>query len=385
MLRKYLMSLLMALLSLTASQAQTKKNITFSGIVKFPDTSKKLGIYLGKYEGEGFKREFKILDSARLDNSNQFKFQVPASREFYEVRVYYMDRVTFWSEKDDIHVAVRGIDTAKMKIKNPPYIYMENTSPENDVINDVNLLNYLEYQRMIAVGQEQYQARIARDTVWANYLQTGFDRLQPNREFQVKYLVHKYRNYPTVIYALNLLSWKRDRELIMSTLDNLIQRYPWMQEAKRRKQEILENIAQTSKIANGQTAPDFAYPDITGKKWGPKNYKGEYLIIDFWASWCGPCRQEIPHLKDVYAKYKQQGLEILSVSVDAKEKAWKDALLDEKMPWRQVLAQDSKPLMAAYLFQGIPYLVVIDKEGRIIEKNVRGESLDKVLVKLFGK
>lgn len=383
MIKKYLLTLLIATTAVLFLQAQTRKQVTFTGTVKFPDPTHRYGIYLGQYQGEGFKRDFKILDSATLDASNSFKFTVPATREFYEVRVYYMDRITFWSEKDDIHVNVRGIDTAKMIIKNPPYIYMENTSPENDLLNDVNLLNYLEYQRMIAAGKEQYRARLARDTAWLNYANDGFERQAPLRDFQVKYLINKYKDYPTVIYALNMLNWKRDKDLLLSSLDNLINRYPWMEEAKRRKREILENIAQTQRIANGQKAPDFSKPDVNGKKWGPKDYRGKYLIIDFWASWCGPCREEIPHLKSVYAKYQKQGLEILSVSVDAKEKNWLKALNEENMPWRQVLALESKPLMASYLFQGIPYLVVVDKQGNIIEKNVRGESLDKTLKDIF--
>ena len=108
------------------------------------------------------------------------------------------------------------------------------------------------------------------------------------------------------------------------------------------------------------------------------------VLLDFWASWCGPCRQEIPHLKEVYKKYKEKGLEILSVSVDAKPTDWKKAMAEERMAWPQINAVESKPVMADYLFSGIPYLVVVDKEGKIVEKNVRGESLDKAMKKIFG-
>ena len=148
---------------------------------------------------------------------------------------------------------------------------------------------------------------------------------------------------------------------------------------------LLAGIAQAAKLAEGQKTPDFAFPDVNGKKWGPKDFRGKYLIIDFWASWCGPCRQEIPHIKEVYKKYKDKGLEILSVSVDAKPADWKKAMAEERMAWPQVNAVESKPVMASYMFSGIPYLVVVDKEGKIVEKNVRGESLDKAMEKIFGK
>jgi len=386
MIKQSLLFTIAALLMVCSSFAQKGKTVTFTGNVKFPDTENKYPIYLGKYEGEGFKRAFKAIDSTKVDANNNFSFKVPADKpDFYQVRVYYFDRIDFWANKDNIHVNVRGIDTAKMKIKNPPYIYMENTSAENDVINDVNLVSYLDYQQMIAVGQEQWKAGLSKDTLWINYMKDGYDRISKDRDFRIKYLVNKYKDQPTVLYALNSLNPKRDRELIMSTLDNLTKKFPNLDQAKNRKKEILDGIAQAEKIADGQKTPDFAFPDVNGKKWGPKDFKGKYLIIDFWASWCGPCRQEIPHLKEVYKKYKDQGLEILSVSVDAKPADWKKAMAEERMAWPQINAVESKPVMAAYLFSGIPYLVVVDKEGKIVEKNVRGESLDKAMKKIFGK
>ncbi|WEK19929.1 MAG: TlpA disulfide reductase family protein [Candidatus Pedobacter colombiensis] len=385
MIKKGLTLAIAALLMVSSSFAQKGKTVTFTGHVKFPDTENKYPIYLGKYEGEGFKRAFKAYDSTKVDANNNFSFKVPADNpDFYQVRVYYFDRIDFWADKDNIHVNVRGIDTAKMKIKNPPYIYMENTSAANDVINDVNLVSYLDYQQMIAVGQEQYRAGLSKDSLWINYMKDGFDRISKDRDFRVKYLVNKYKDQPSVLYALNSLNPKRDQELIMSTLDHLTKKFPNLTQAKERKKEILDGIAQAAKIADGQKTPDFAYPDLNGKKWGPKDFRGKYLIIDFWASWCGPCRQEIPHLKEVYKKYKDKGLEILSVSVDAKPADWKKAMNEERMAWPQINAVESKPVMASYMFSGIPYLVVVDKDGKIVEKNVRGESLDKAMKKIFG-
>jgi thiol-disulfide isomerase/thioredoxin len=384
-MKKGLILAAMALMIACSCFAQKGKYVTFTGKVKFPDPEGKYQIYLGKYEGEGFKRAFKALDSTKLDANNSFSFKVNAEKpDFYQVRVYYFDRIDFWADKDNIHVNVRGIDTAKMKIKNPPYIYMENASANNDLINDVNLVNYLNYQQMIAVGQEQWRAGLSKDSLWINYMKNGFDNINNDMTFRIKYLINKYKDQPAVLYALGFLSWKKDGELLMSTLDNLTKKYPSLTQARDKKKEILENMAQTAKIANGKKAPDFAFPDVNGKKWSPKDFKGKYLIVDFWASWCGPCRQEIPHLKEVYKKYQSKGLEILAVSVDAKENDWKKAMNEEKMAWPQVNAKESKDVMASYLFSGIPYLVVVDKEGNIIEKNLRGESLDKKLKEIFG-
>jgi thiol-disulfide isomerase/thioredoxin len=385
MVKKSLKLAVVALLMASSSFAQKGKTVTFTGSVKFPDTEKKYPIYLGKYEGEGFKKAFKAIDSTTLDANNNFSFKVPADKpDFYQVRVYYFDRIDFWADTDNIHVNVRGIDTAKVKIKNPPYIFMEKTSANNDLINDVNFINYQNYQNQIAVGKAQYRAGLSKDSLWIDYMKTSFSGLYTDKDARIKYIINKYKDQPAVLYALNHLSWKRDGDLLMSTLENLTKKYPNLPQPAAKKKEILENMAQTAKIANGKKAPDFAYPDLNGKKWGPKDFRGKYVIVDFWASWCGPCRAEIPHLKEVYKKYQSKGLEILAVSVDAKEEAWKKALAEEKMPWPQINAKESKPVMASYLFSGIPYLVVLDKEGNIIEKNLRGETLDKKLKEIFG-
>lgn len=386
MIKKSLFLAVMALLMTTASFAQKGKPLTFTGHVKFPDTENKYPIYLGKYVGDGFSQVFKAIDSTKLDAKNNFSFKIPAGKPgFYEVRVYYFDRIHFWAEHDNIHVNVRGIDTAKMIIKNPPFIYMENTTAANDLINDVNLAFYLNYQSMIAVSQEQYRAELAKEPKWIEYMKDGYKATDVDMDFRIKYLIHKYKKQPSVLYALNFLNPKTNQDFVMATLDELIKKNPNLTEAKVRKKDILAQMAQTAKIANGQITPDFSHPDVDGKKWGPKDFRGKYLIIDFWASWCGPCRAEIPHLKEVYKKYKDQGLEILSVSVDAKPNDWKKALDEERMTWPQINAVVSKPLMADYLFSGIPYLVVVDKEGKIVEKNVRGESLDKAMEKIFSK
>jgi thiol-disulfide isomerase/thioredoxin len=118
----------------------------------------------------------------------------------------------------------------------------------------------------------------------------------------------------------------------------------------------------------------------------PEDYKGKIVVIDFWASWCGPCRNEIPHLKEVYEKYHPQGVEILSVSIDKKEAAWRKALAEEEMAWTQVLAPKAgKQTMKDYQFSGIPFIIILDKQGKIVAKQLRGKKIDEKLDELLSK
>jgi len=102
------------------------------------------------------------------------------------------------------------------------------------------------------------------------------------------------------------------------------------------------------------------------------------LLIDFWASWCGPCRSEIPNVEKLYKGYKDKGLAVLSVSIDKSKKAWLKALEEENMAWPQVDAPKAgKQIMKDYQFSGIPYIILLDKEGKIIAKGLRGEQMHK--------
>ena len=135
-------------------------------------------------------------------------------------------------------------------------------------------------------------------------------------------------------------------------------------------------------------APEFSCPTPDGKKnLGPQDFKGKFLVMDFWASWCGPCRAEIPHLKKAYEKYADKEVAFFSVSIDKSNAAWKKALGEENMPWVQVCApQAGKEVMRLYQFSGIPYVLILDKEGRIVGTNLRGQALmDKLEELVNGK
>lgn len=109
------------------------------------------------------------------------------------------------------------------------------------------------------------------------------------------------------------------------------------------------------------------------------------VLLDFWASWCNPCVEEIPFLKEAYAKYHKLGFEILSVSLDSEESEWRAALKQHKMPWIQALDNEIGEQSAAYIYRidAIPSSFLIDSEGTIIALNLRGKALENTLAKFF--
>ena len=151
--------------------------------------------------------------------------------------------------------------------------------------------------------------------------------------------------------------------------------------------QIEQSYNQFKAVNSGsQTAPEIELNNPDGKKLKLSSLRGQYVLIDFWASWCAPCRQEMPNVVKLYNKYKNKGFTVFSVSLDKDIAAWKKAIVDENLSWpyhvSDLLGWDSK-LPTIYGFQGIPHTVLIDKKGKIIESGLRGESLEQKLKEIF--
>ena len=143
--------------------------------------------------------------------------------------------------------------------------------------------------------------------------------------------------------------------------------------------------AQSGKPGIGSEAPDFSMADTTGKMVSLKTFRGKYVLVDFWASWCMPCRGENPNVVNAYNKYKGKNFTILGVSLDDSKAAWTKAIRDDKLAWTQV--SDLKGWYSAavpmYGFEGIPYNVLIDPSGKIIATELRETALHDKLAEVL--
>jgi len=144
--------------------------------------------------------------------------------------------------------------------------------------------------------------------------------------------------------------------------------------------------AQLGSLRIGMEAPEIDLPSPEGKKIALSSLRGKYVLIDFWASWCGPCRKEMPVVVAAYKKYKSKGFEIYGVSMDKEMDAWKDAIAKDGITWIQVSDLQFWNCVAskAYNVQSIPFTVLLDKEGKIIAKDLRGPELEAKLKEILN-
>ncbi|QEM07496.1 AhpC/TSA family protein [Mucilaginibacter rubeus] len=153
--------------------------------------------------------------------------------------------------------------------------------------------------------------------------------------------------------------------------------------------KFAERLPKLKAVALGATAPEFAEADTAGKMVSLSSFRGKYVLIDFWASWCGPCRRENPNVVKAYNAYKGKNFTILGVSLDrpnAKDK-WLAAIHKDGLTWNHVSDLKFWDSKAAdlYAVRGIPQNFLLDPNGKIIGKNLRGEDLENKLAEIFGK
>lgn len=241
-----------------------------------------------------------------------------------------------------------------------------------------------------------YQKFILQSTQKSNEMNmsgTKFSK-EERRAFFVKmeaekkaYVDSLAKNYPNSVVALYLtkvpLMMMKHNEIdaALKGFKPYFAMHPYYVAMKKRA-DVLR------KVAPGAIAPDFNVIQPDGKsKISLSSFRGKYVMLDFWASWCVPCRAENPHTRKVFEKYNALGLEVISFSLDHEIALWKEAIAKDGMIWKHasdLVGGLKSPVAQHYGIDGIPAIWIIDPNGKIIAEGLRGEALDKFLESIFA-
>lgn len=269
----------------------------------------------------------------------------------------------------------------------------------NIVINDsiqnhsIESIAHRQYMQLLEENR-QHQKEI--DKIWKDVkeykLKGDLESAKKKSQEAIERFSEVYVNFvkrnissPVVIFALNeVAGWLEvdvaKAEPLFAMLPGEVRQWPSAVQLKER----LETAKRT---AVGKTAPDFSQPDTTGKRISLSSFKGKYVLVDFWASWCGPCRKENPNLIKAYSKYRDSNFTILGVSFDrhGQKDKWIEAIRKDGLLWTQISELNGFENNAAklYAIKGLPSNLLIDPNGKIIAKNLYREDLNSFLDPLF--
>ena len=233
-------------------------------------------------------------------------------------------------------------------------------------------------------GPEMQKAQMSNDTVTINKLLKEYKKFQNEmNDYSKKFIKENPDAYLSVLLLENFLMRQYlTPEEIKSYFEGLDKD---VKETKSGK-KIKTALDSMSAIVIGKPAPNFSAPSPEGKTISLKESLGKVTIIDFWASWCGPCRAENPNVVALYNEFHPQGLNIIGVSLDKDAAKWKDAIAKDGLIWSHVsnLKFWEDPIAKQYNVQSIPATFILDEKGNIVAKDLRGEELRAKVAALLG-
>ncbi len=326
-----------------------------------------------------------ILDSARIEKGSFFfegSLQYPAPARLYlkDSRHQYADQnISFYLENSPIQI-IAFKDSMSASIVKGSHSNDDNKAIESNMASYFASLRSLRTIRDFAV--KQHLDSVLRDI---DRIYEEFPAVQ--RKLIVDYaLTHPHSFAITTMLFINFTNNQTQLPLLKRIYDHFSDSV----KASVGGQGIAGLIKRMQRVEVGKTAPDFTLPDTSGIPVKLSSFSGKYVLIDFWASWCVPCRAESPFLVKAYRKYHNKNFTIVSVSldVDMDKQKWLDAIRKDGMVWHNVSSlkgYDEEGVRQLYSVQGIPDNFLINPEGEIIARGLRGNDLSKKLSEVFDE
>lgn len=265
----------------------------------------------------------------------------------------------------------------------------------SEKFQEVNLRTITLNQEREKLNKRFQQGELSQEEAMAEY-----NAINESWQDYARSFVDQNPSSPAILAVLSAFHPIEDIDIYRQSVTALKPVMGQSDYVKRLEQQLLQNEAQAAQyerqkkieaereklLGVGKEAPEIALPDPNGKEIKLSSLKGKYVLVDFWASWCKPCRAENPNVVAAYKKYKNKGFEILSVSLDKSKGAWTNAIAADNMNWKHVsdLKFWNSEAAQTYGVNSIPFTLLLDPEGKIVAKNLRGPALHNKLEELLN-
>lgn len=289
------------------------------------------------------------------------------------------------------HILYLYLENGTVKMKSPDSL--QNSQFINSPINEAHLA-YLDFiggqiqdlatrmnEKVMQATPEQQNDSAFNAQLNQEYRQLLDERTQKQQQY--------VRDHPDSYFSVVALSESVSSDFDVEEIEPLFLSIDEKYRESFPGKAFAQRIEAAKTIGIGKKAPGFTQNDPDGNPVSLSDFQGKYVLLDFWASWCGPCRQENPNLVKAYAAYKDKGFEILGVSLDNKDgkEAWVKAIEKDGLTWTQVSDLNSwnNEVARSYGVRAVPQSYLIDPQGVIVAQNLRGEALEETLAEIFGE
>ena len=314
------------------------------------------------------------VDSVKTGTDSTFQFSVEMKEPgFYRLNIYNNQYVTLVLNDEDVVVTADGSNQSPAKVEG---------STDTDYFYSVETMMQELQQGVNSLNQQYIEARTANNKASMQSVEHKYDSMETALRSRLKEKIGEMGTSITALYAVNYLDADKDFEFLASLAEKFKKEAPGSQYT----QDFVANVEDMRVLAIGKEAPEIALPNPQGDTIALSSLQGKYVLIDFWAAWCRPCRMENPNVVRMYEKYKDKGFEIYGVSLDRTKDAWVEAIQADNLTWTHVsdLKYFNSEAAELYNIQAIPATYLVDKQGKIIAKNLRGQALEDKLEEIFG-